>query len=91
MSLEHARRFERSILADMDRGFFRRVELTPATYRRAEHLLLSLSEVALRAADALHLALALEPGAASILTFDRRLAQAARSIGLRTAPMLDQL
>jgi uncharacterized protein len=88
ISLEHARKLEQTILADLDRGFFQRVELTPSTYRRAEHLLLLPSSGALRAADALHLALAVEAGAASILTFDRRLAQAARGIELLTAPVL---
>lgn len=88
-SLERARKLQRTILADLDAGYFQRIELTPGTHRQAERLLLSLPTVGLRAADALHLALAVEAGAASILTFDRRLAEAARGVGISAAPELE--
>jgi predicted nucleic acid-binding protein len=88
MNIEQAHKLQRTLLADLDAGYFQRVELTPATYRQAERFLLSLAMVALRAADALHLALAVEAGALSIVTFDRRLAEAAHSIGMRTAPLV---
>ena len=59
----------------------RRAELTPPVHRRAERLLLSLP-VALRTLDALHLATALEAEAATLVTFDPRLHDAAASQGL---------
>ena len=54
-------------------------------HRRAERLMLSLA-VPLRALDALHLATALDSGAATIVTFDPRLRDAASSQGLFVAP-----
>ena len=86
ISIEHARKLQRTILADLDAGYFQRLELTPGIHRQAERLLLSLTTTALRAADALHLALAVEAGAVSILTFDHRLAEAARNVGMHSAP-----
>jgi predicted nucleic acid-binding protein len=53
-------------------------------HRRAEHFLLSLTETPLRTADALHLALAMSARAASLASFDVRLAAAARAVGLAT-------
>jgi len=79
-------RLHRTILSHAEKGLYRRVELLPATHRDAERLLLSVESVPLRAADALHLALAVSGDAASLLTFDRRLADAARSIGLTVFP-----
>jgi predicted nucleic acid-binding protein len=49
-------------------------------------MLLSVEGVALRAADALHLALAVSGDASSVLTYDRRLASAAGAIGLNVFP-----
>jgi len=69
----------------VDAGFYRRVEIIPAIHREAERLLFSLDAVPLRAADALHLALAISAEAATLLTYDRRLAEAALTVGL-TAP-----
>jgi predicted nucleic acid-binding protein len=70
----------------MEAGVYQRSELIPAAYREAERLLVSLGTVPLRAADALHLALALGAEAASLLTWDRRLGAAARAIGLGVFP-----
>jgi len=78
-------RLRRALLAHVDAGFYRRVELIPAIHREAERLLFSLDAVPLRAADALHLALAISAEAATLLTYDRRLAEAALTVGL-TAP-----
>jgi predicted nucleic acid-binding protein len=55
-------------------------------HRRAEHFLLTLRETPLRAADALHLALATSARAASLASFDVRLSAAARAVGLATYP-----
>ncbi len=51
-------------------------------HREVERLLLPVNDVALRAADALHLALASLAGAAAIVTYDQKLAKAAVRIGL---------
>ncbi len=81
-----ASRLHRAMLDHVEAGIYRRAELTPAAHREAERLLLSVEAVALRAADALHLALAVEAEAASIVSFDRRLSDAARVIGLAAYP-----
>jgi predicted nucleic acid-binding protein len=81
-----ARRVQHVILAHLDAGVYERVELTRDVHRRAEHLLLSPPLTPLRAADALHLALAAAAGARSIATFDARLGAAARGLGLVTYP-----
>ena len=60
-------------------------ELTPPIHRRAERLMLSLP-VPLRALDALHLATALDAEAATIVTFDPRLRDAASLQGLFVVP-----
>jgi predicted nucleic acid-binding protein len=65
---------------------YRRVELTPPIHRRAERLLLTSREVPLRAADALHIVTALDADAATIVSFDERLREAAISQGLFVAP-----
>lgn len=65
---------------------YQRVELTRDVHRRAEHLLLSAGGAPLRAADALHLALATSARAAAMASFDVRLAAAARAMGLATYP-----
>lgn len=83
---EVARRSQHIILSGLDDGMFRHVELTRDVHRRAEHLLLVLTETALRAADALHLALATSAHSASMASFDTRLAATARALGLVTYP-----
>jgi predicted nucleic acid-binding protein len=60
-------------------------ELTPPIHRRAERLMLSLA-TPLRALDALHLATALDVEAATVVTFDPRLRDAAGSQGLFVVP-----
>jgi predicted nucleic acid-binding protein len=81
-----AGRLHRAILSHAEKGVYRRVELIPATHREAERLLLAAESAPLRAADALHLALAISGEAASVLTYDRRMADAARSVGLAVFP-----
>ncbi len=61
-----------------------RAELTPPVHRRAERLLLTAAGP-LRTLDALHIALAVEAGAATVLTYDPRLREAAASRGLFVA------
>jgi uncharacterized protein len=64
----------------------RRAELTPPVHRRAERILLTSSHQALRALDALHLALALQSDAATFVSYDERLARAAAAHHLFVAP-----
>lgn len=86
LAAEIARRVQRAIVGRLDEGVYQRVEITRDVHRRAEHLLLTVTDVPLRAADALHLALAKSIPAASIATFDVRLAAAARVVGLAPYP-----
>jgi predicted nucleic acid-binding protein len=83
---EAARRLQHAILGRLDEGVYHRVELTREVHRRAEHLLLTLEDTPLRAADALHLALAATARAASLASFDARLVAAARAAGLAIYP-----
>jgi uncharacterized protein len=77
---------QRAVVGSLDGGVYRRVELTRDVHRRAEHFLLALAGTPLRAADALHLALATSGQAASMASFDGRLVAAARMVGLVTYP-----
>lgn len=86
LAQDTARRLQQAILGRLDEGVYHRVELTRDVHRRAEQFLLSLPETSLRAADALHLALATSAQAASLASFDARLATAARAVGLATYP-----
>jgi predicted nucleic acid-binding protein len=79
-------RLHRKILTDIEGGFYLKSELMPEVHREAERLLLAIDNVALRAADALHLALASVSGASAIVTYDLRLAEAANRIGLNSLP-----
>ena len=86
LAREAVRRLQHAIIGRLDEGVYRRVELTREVHRRAEHFLLGLPETSLRAADALHLALATSARAASLASFDARLAAAARAVGLAVYP-----
>lgn len=80
---DHARRLYRE--ASTLLALVHHAELTPPIHRRAERLVLSLA-TPLRALDALHLATALDAEAATVVTFDPRLRDAAGSQGLFVAP-----
>jgi predicted nucleic acid-binding protein len=86
ISPDDAHRMQRTIIGSLDDAGYARVELTRDVHRRAEHFLLTLRDTPLRTADALHLALALSARAASMASFDGRLAAAARAIGLGVYP-----
>jgi predicted nucleic acid-binding protein len=86
LDLSVAVRLHRAILGHMESGAYRRIDLTAATHREAERMLLSIEAGPLRAADALHLALAVSGDASSLLTYDRRMADVGRSIGLYVFP-----
>ncbi len=63
----------------------RAAELTPDAHRLAERLLLT-SPAGLRSLDALHLALAVANGTATLVSYDERLRDAASTQGLFVAP-----
>ena len=73
------------ILREQDAGVFAPALISRHTHRSAERLLMSLA-VPLRAADALHVALALQEGANLVVTYDGRLAAAAVVAGLGVWP-----
>lgn len=81
-----ARKVYRTVLRHIEEGIYRCLELSAQTHREAERLLLVTEAVPLRAADALHLALAGSVRAKSLLTFDQRMAGAARAAGFVTIP-----
>lgn len=85
LAREVVRTVQRALVRDLD-GVYQRVELAHDVHRRAELFLLTLAQTALRAADALHLALAMSARAASMASFDVRLLAAARAVGLATYP-----
>lgn len=85
------RRAQRAMLKHLDAGVFQRAELTPVGHRAAERLLMQMVQVPLRAADALHVALAASVGCAAVVTYDRRLATAAAAIGLAVHPDLPEI
>ena len=74
------------LVGRLDDGTYQRVDVTRDIHRRAEQVLLQLTQIPLRAADALHLALAMSGRAPSLASFDTRLATAARAVGLVTYP-----
>ena len=82
LSPEDAARLYRE--ASRLRAAAHRAEITPPIHRRAERLMLSL-EIPLRTLDALHLATALDAEAATLVTFDPRLRDAATSQGMLVA------
>jgi predicted nucleic acid-binding protein len=86
LARDAVRRLQHAIIGRLDEGVYQRVEVNRDVHRRAEHFLLSLPETPLRAADALHLALATSAHAASLASFDSRLASAARAVGLGIYP-----
>ncbi len=74
-------RLRSKILEDIESGVFLKIDLPAAVFREAERILLAVDVLALRAADAIHLALALSAEAQSVLTFDGRMAEAATLMG----------
>ena len=83
LSASQASEIRDAILADADSGSFSRLDLSPLIHREAERLLLHVESVALRTLDALHVALALQGSATSIITYDARTRAAALHAGLK--------
>jgi predicted nucleic acid-binding protein len=80
-------RLHRALLDDLADGSFIAVHLEPSTHRAAERLLIQTSQPLLRAADALHLAMALSVGTRTLMTYDQRLTDAAGAAGLHVRPI----
>jgi len=78
---------QQAILDHIETGIYACLDLLPETHREAERILFTTREIPLRAADALHLALARSARARSLLTFDRRMAEAGRTAGFVTFPL----
>jgi uncharacterized protein len=72
----------RALLDDLSGDVYLSVALAPAVFREAERFVLSRLGGGLRAADALHLAIALSAGARTLATYDARLRSAAEGAGL---------
>jgi len=82
MAPQDTERVYRRAARDLSERSFRCAELTPRVHRDAERLLLSIGrDLPLRAADALHLALALVVDARTLVTFDAAFAAAAARLG----------
>lgn len=77
-----ANRIRDAVLADAGSGTFGRLDLNPAVHREAERLLFTTDSVPLRTLDALHIALAFSGAVNYVLTFDRRMGEAAAQTGL---------
>jgi uncharacterized protein len=84
LTLTESRRLHRE--AEKLAAACRPAELTPSIHRRAERLLLLSQDVPLRALDALHVGTALDAEAATLVTYDPRLRDAAAAHGLFVAP-----
>ena len=76
------RRLLRTLRHHVETGVVQRLELTPRVHVEAERLLLADHDVPLRAADALHIALASLGDIATMVTYDPRQSRAARAASL---------
>jgi uncharacterized protein len=75
-------RIYNQVLRDVQAGEYRLVDITGATHREAERLLLALgTKLPVRAADSLHLATAALAEARGFVTYDRQLHRAAAELG----------
>ncbi len=76
------RRIYQQVFRDIRAGEYRLLDLTPATHREAERLLLTMGRHApIRAADSLHLATAALAEAGAVVTYDRQIHAVASTLG----------
>ena len=80
-----------ALLADAESGSLARLHLDPAVHREAERLLLATDSLPLPTLDALHIALAFSGRASHVLTFDRRMREAAVQAGMNVIEHLAAL
>jgi predicted nucleic acid-binding protein len=82
VAVESATLIHRTLVQGLAVKVLHRVSVDGSVHRDAERFLMRFGDrIALRAADAMHLALATRSGARSFVTFDRRLKFAARAHG----------
>lgn len=75
-------RIYQCVLRDLKEGEYRLQDMTAEVHREAERLLMVLGrQITLRAADALHVALASVAGARMLISFDRRMNEAINILG----------
>ena len=79
-----ARRLLRMLRRHVEAGVYQRLDLTPGVHLQAERLLLGEHGTPLRAADALHVALAMTADVATVVSYDPRLSAVARAAGLQS-------
>jgi predicted nucleic acid-binding protein len=83
LSAAMTRRVFAVFLDDVERGHLIRHDVRDEHFAFADRLLDRLAPIALRALDALHLAVAQEMGAECLATADRIMIQAGRALGLK--------
>jgi uncharacterized protein len=77
-----ARRIYQQLFRDVHAGEFRLLDLTSATHREAERILLTVGRHApIRAGDSLHLAVAALADARTLITYDRQMHAVASALG----------
>jgi uncharacterized protein len=77
-----ARRIYQQLFRDVRAGEYRLLDLSSATHREAERLLLTIGRHApIRAGDSLHLAIAALADARTLITYDRQMHAAASALG----------
>jgi hypothetical protein len=77
-----ARRIYQQLFRDVRAGEYRLLDLTSATHREAERLLLTIGRHApIRAGDSLHLAMAALADARTLVTYDRQMHAVASTLG----------
>ena len=77
-----ARRIYQQLFRDVRAGEYRLLDLTSATHREAERLLLTIGRHApIRAGDSLHLAVAALADARTLVTYDRQMHAVASTLG----------
>lgn len=82
MEASAARRIYQQVFRDLKSGEYRLLDLTSATHREAERILLSVGRHApIRAGDSLHLAIAALADARTLITYDRQMQAAAAALG----------
>ena len=82
-NVEAQTRVYQQLLNDLATDMFKRVGISHQVHTQAEQLIMSLGRtINLRAADALHLALASSAGARTLVTFDRTMKTAATTMGM---------
>jgi uncharacterized protein len=82
MGAAAARRTYQQVFRDVRAGEYRLLDLTAATHREAERLLLTIGRhLPIRAGDSLHLAIAALADARSLVTYDRQMHAVASTLG----------